>query len=91
MRATLNKLHEHRTSSRYNWEKRGFNCFVCIGQAEVSRPGPTKTWVAMVPRAVDETDGKSWHLVRGAENVRSFKSAKEAMEAAAAYLDVFWP
>lgn len=43
----------------------------------------------MVPGAIDETDGKSWRLLREGENVRSFKSAKKAVEAVEAYLDIF--
>ena len=85
----MNKSHEHRSSAKYSWEKRGLNCFVCMGHAEVSRPGITKAWVAMVPRAADEADGRSWYLLREGENVRGFKSAKEAMEAVESYLDIF--
>lgn len=74
---------------KYTWEKRGLNYFVCIGHAEVSRPGITKSWVAMVPCTVDETDGRSWHLLREGETVRGFTSAKEAMAAAESYLEIF--
>ncbi len=43
----------------------------------------------MVPRATNETDGRSWHLLREGENIRGFKSAKEAMEAVESYLEIF--
>ena len=85
----MNKSHEYRPLAKCTWEKRGFNCFICVGQAEVSRPGLTKAWVAMVPQAVDETDGRSWHLLQESENIRSFKSAKEAMKAVESYLAIF--
>lgn len=86
---TLRKPHRNKSLDKYTWDKRSLNCFVCIGQAEVSRPRPGRTWVAMVPRSTDDAGGKSWSLMPDSEGIKSFRSAKEAMEAVEAYLDVF--
>lgn len=86
----LGKLNKNSSLSNYHWEKRGLNCFVCIGLAEVSRPGVRKPWVVMVRRAPDETgESHPWGLMPENGGIRMFCSAKEAIKVAEAYLDVF--
>ena len=74
---------------KYTWKKRGFNRLVCIGIGEVSRPGLTKAWVAMVRRNSNHSDGSSWGLMRDGESIRKFQSAKEAMEAVESYVESY--
>lgn len=75
--------------AKYVWKKRGLNCLVCHGVAEISRPGVKKPWVAMVRRNSNLNDGSSWGLMREGENIRRFQSAKEAMEAVESYIDSY--
>ena len=86
----MKKYAENEPAARYIWEKRGLNYFVCIGQAEVSRPRLGKPWVVLIPRIIiGETGGKSWGLLSEGDGARSFRSVKEAMESAELYLDLF--
>lgn len=83
------KSKETNRSSNYVWEKRGQNCFICVGFAAVSRPGIRKPWVVMVPRAADENGLSPWGLMADNGGIRNFASAEEAMKEAEAYLDMF--
>lgn len=76
---------------QYPWQKRGPNCFLCIGQAEVSRPKRGQPWVAMVPLTMDGTVPGAWGLLPdGTGNgIRQFPSAEDAMTEAEQYLSIF--
>nr|WP_295738871.1 hypothetical protein [uncultured Acidocella sp.] len=83
------KINKKNIFSNYVWDKRGQNCFVCVGFAAVSRPGARKPWVVMVPRAADENGLSPWALMADNAGIRNFSSAEDAIKEAEAYLDVF--
>lgn len=85
----LRKVSKVSRLSKYIWEKRGRNSFVCLGLAEVSRPGIKKPWVTMVRRAVVPDDVKPWALMEENGKILHFPSAEEAIKAAEAYLEIF--
>lgn len=77
---------------QYIWERRSANCFVCVGQAEVSRPKRGQPWVLMIPISIRGAAPSAWGLLTypTGRGIMTFLSAKEAMTVAEQYLSVFY-
>lgn len=77
---------------QYVWERRSPNCFVCVGQAEVSRSKRGQPWVLMIPLSMCGDAPAGWGLMTHptGEGIRTFLSAKEAMAMAEQYLSIFY-
>ncbi|SHF52918.1 hypothetical protein SAMN02746095_03594 [Acidocella aminolytica 101 = DSM 11237] len=75
----------------YIWEQRTDHCFICVGEAEVSRPSDGRPWVAMVPLIMDGAAPTAWGLMLNpsGEGVREFSSAEDAKAAAEQYLTAY--